>query len=89
MGLDAVVLVRQRLLHLEQQLGLLPDLVQGDDPRADGRVRGVVERAAVACAGLDQHLVAALNELPRTRGCERDAVLVRLDLALILTARQR
>src|SRR5204862_3651 len=40
----------------------------------------VVERAAAAGAGLDEHFVAALDELTRTRRGERDAVLVRLDL---------
>ena len=77
---QARVLGRDRLLHLQQELRVLPDLVDRGDPRADRLVGGVGEGAAVAGAGLDDHLVAALDELERARGRQRDAVLVRLDL---------
>ena len=40
----------------------------------------VRERAAVAGARLDEHLVPALDELARARRRQRDAVLVGLDL---------
>ncbi len=74
------VLGLDRLLDLEQQLGRLPDLVDAHDPRADRRVLVVREGAADAGAGLDEHVVALLDELERARGRQRDAVLVGLDL---------
>ena len=48
------VLLCDRLLHLEQQLRVAPDVVRRDDARADALVRGVGERASDAGAGLDQ-----------------------------------
>ena len=50
------------------------------DARADRGVRVVGERAALARAALDEHLVAVLDELARARRGQRDAVLVGLDL---------
>src|SRR6266508_4429829 len=73
---QAVVLRLHRLLHLQQQLGLGPDFVNGGGARARGLVRRVGKSAAVAGARLHDDLVAALNELPRTRGRQRDAVFV-------------
>ena len=43
---QAAVLGRDRLLHLEQQLGFAPDVVDRAIRRADRLVRGVGERAA-------------------------------------------
>ncbi len=75
------VLGRDRLLHLEQQLGLAPDLV--DRRRSARRPRSycvVREGAARPRRRLDEHLVAALDELARAGRRQRDAVLVGLDL---------
>ena len=69
-----------RLLHLEQELGAPPDVVDGDDRGAGPLVRVVRESAAHAGLGLDEHVVAALDELARPRRRQRDAVLLRLDL---------
>ena len=74
------VLGRDRLLHLEQQLAALPDVVDRDDLRADALVGRVGERAARARAGLDRHLVAAVDQLERAGRRQRDPVLVGLDL---------
>jgi hypothetical protein len=74
------VLLRQRLLHLQQELGLAPDLLDGCERGADRAVGVVREGAALAGARLDDHVVPALNKLPRARGRQRDAVLVGLDL---------
>ena len=75
------VLGGDRLLHLEQELRARPDVVDRDDRRAGPLVRLVPERAARAGAGLDEDVVPSLDELPRARRCERDPVLLRLDLA--------
>src|SRR5207237_5259752 len=74
------VLGLDRLFHLEEQLRLRPDLVDGDDARARAFVVRIGERAAVTGGRLDEHVVAALGELTRARGRQCDAVLVRLDL---------
>src|SRR5439155_16699575 len=74
------VLGRDRLLHLEQELRIRPDLVDRCDLRSRPRVRIVRKRAALAGTRLDQDVMPALHELARARGCERDAVLVGLDL---------
>ena len=71
---------RDRLLHLEQQLGALPDLVDRPGPRTHRGVRLVRKPGANARRLLDDHLVAALHELERARRRQRDAVLVGLDL---------
>jgi len=74
------VLLGQRLLDLEQELGVAPDVVDRVNRRADAAICVVGERAAVAGPGLDEHVVPALDELARTGRRERDAVLVGLDL---------
>jgi len=74
------VLLGKRLLDLEQELGLLPDLGPGRRRRSDRGVRVVLEGAARSRTSLDEDVVPALNELPRACGRERDAVLVGLDL---------
>ena len=74
------ILDRDRLLHLEEQLRLLPDVVEGDDLRARAHVVVVRHRASVAGRRLDEHVVPLLHELARARRRERDAVLVGLDL---------
>ena len=70
-----------RLLDLEQELGLAPDVIDRHDAGA--------RRASYAASGnalpspapvLDEHVVAALDELARAGRRQRDAVLVGLDL---------
>ena len=67
-GAQPPVLLRDRLLHLEQELRRVPDLVDVDDPRADGGVGLVRESRAVARAGLDRDVVTALDQLERPAG---------------------
>src|SRR5439155_15354045 len=74
------ILAHRRLLDLQQQLGLTPGVVDRDDARTRTHVVRVRECASLTCGRLDEHLVPALYELARTGRCERDAVLVRLDL---------
>src|SRR5439155_12728350 len=69
---EQLVLGGQRLLDLQEEVGLAPDLVGGAELCADRLVVVVVERAAAAGTGLDEHFMAALDELPRTRWGERD-----------------
>ena len=77
----AAVLGLDRLLHLEQQVGLGPHLVGGvDHLRAGGLEVVVGDRRALAGAGLDQHLVTATGQLGDARRGDGDAVLVVLDL---------
>ena len=69
------------LLDLEQQIGLGPHLVGGvDDLRAGGLEVAVGDRRAVACAGLDEHVVTAAGQLGDTGRGDGDPVLVVLDL---------
>ena len=75
-----LVLGGDRLLHLQQQLGLRPDVVDGADPRSCRLVRRVGERAPLAGTSLDDDVMTPLPEFTRARRRERDAVLVRLDL---------
>jgi len=74
------VLALDRLLHLQQQLRLRPNVVDGDDACARAFVIGVGERAALTRRGLDEHVMSVLRQLACTRGRQRDAVLVGLDL---------
>jgi hypothetical protein len=75
------VLRGQRLLHLEQELGFAPDVLGAARQRGADRTVGVVEKgAALPRSGLDEDVVPALDELARTRGRQRHAVLVGLDL---------
>ena len=74
------VLLRDRLLHLQQQLRRAPHLVDRSDPRADRGVGVVGEARADAGVLLDGDLVAALDELERACGRESDAILALLDL---------
>src|SRR5699024_8701172 len=66
--------------HLQEQLRLRPDVVDGRDARSRALVLGVRERASVTRCRLDDDIVAALHELARARRRQRDAVLVGLDL---------
>ena len=79
-GSQPGVLLRDRLLHLEQELGRRPGLVDGRDASAGRLVRCVGERATQPRAGLDQDVVAAAHELARAGGRQGDAMLVGLDL---------
>ena len=61
------VLLGERLLHLEHQLGGGPDLVDGGRPCAPtASYCRVGERAPLPRADLDQHFVPALHQLPGT-----------------------
>src|SRR4029453_15330050 len=64
----------------QDQVGGLPDLVDGSHAGSHALVDGVREGAPHAPAGLDDHLVAALHELAGSGRRERDTVLVGLDL---------
>ncbi len=77
---QALVLPRDRLLHLQQQFRLAPGLVDRHDLSADRLVRRVREGAARSRARLDEHVVPLLDELAGPRRRQRDAVLVGLDL---------
>jgi hypothetical protein len=77
---EARILGRDRLLDLEHELGVAPDLVDGADPRTDRGVGVVGERAPLPRALLDQHVVAVPRQLERPCRRERDAVFVGLDL---------
>ena len=80
-GAQTVVLVGDRLFHLQQQLALGPDVVGVvDDGRAVGDVVGVSDRRADSGAFFDEHAVTGVAQLSRTRGRQRDPVLVGLDL---------
>src|SRR5207302_10534900 len=77
---QSCVLPGDRLLHLEQQIRVPPNIVDACDARTGCLVRRVRERTALPRAVLDRDVVTALNELTRTGGRERDAVFVGLDL---------
>ena len=74
------VLGLDRFLDLQQEIGLVPGVVDRDDPRTRSFVLSVVKRTSVAGGRLDEHLVAALDQFARTGRRERDTVLVGLDL---------
>ncbi len=76
-----MVLLGDRLLDLEQQLGLGPDLVGGvEDLGARGEELLVGDRRAQARTTLDDDVVPAAGELVDAGRRHRDAVLVVLDL---------
>src|SRR5690606_13314162 len=68
-------------LHLHDQLGVAPRLVDADERRARARVVLVREAAALTRAALHEHAVAVRDELARAVRRERHAVLVVLGLA--------
>ena len=74
------VLGRDRLLDLEQKVGLAPGVVDRDDPRPRPLVLVVGERAPLPRRRLDEDLVPALDQLTGTRRGQRHPVLVGLDL---------
>jgi len=77
-----VVLLLDRLLDLEQQVGVGPDVVGlGDDLRPGGHVVGVRDRGALACGVLDQDRVPGADQLRHPGRGERDPVLTVLDLS--------
>ena len=76
---QAAVLRLDRLLYLEQELARLPDLVDRDDAGSHGLVDIVGKRAPFPRAGLDEHVVTALDELTCAGRRQRDAVFVGLD----------
>ena len=58
---QTAVLGLDRLFDLEQELAPLPDLVDAHDSGADGLIGVVGEGAPLPRAGLDEHVVAALD----------------------------
>ena len=77
----ARVLLRQRLLHLEDQLGLAPHLLDRRERRSLARVLLVADAAAEPGAALDDHAVLALDEGAGAGRGQRHALLAGLDLA--------
>ena len=78
---EAVVLGRDRLLDLDDQVGAGEHLVGGGDDGGAGRgVLGVGEARTVAGAALDQHPVSVVDELGHPVRLDGDPVLVVLDL---------
>jgi hypothetical protein len=78
----AVVLLRDRLLHLQHKVGLTPDVVcAAEDLRAGTDEVVVGDRGAGPCLLLDEHAVTGGNQLMHSGRRDRDAVLVVLDLA--------
>lgn len=79
---EAVVLLGDRLLDLEEQVGGGPDLVGGgEDPRPRGDVLLVHDRGPGTGVLLDDDLVAVADELMHTGGRDGHAELVVLDFA--------
>src|SRR5262249_46315509 len=77
-----VVLGRDRLLDLQDQIAGGPDLVRGgQDGRAGGDVLLVGERGAGPGVLLDEDLVAVADQLVDPGGGDRDTELVVLELA--------
>src|SRR5262249_25963912 len=77
---DAYDLLGQRLLDLEDQLGLSPQLANVDELRARRGELLVPEAAAHARAGLHEDVVACIGEGAGARGGEGDPLLADLDL---------
>ena len=77
----AAVLGLDRLLDLQQQVGLGPHLFGGVDHLGAGRLEiAIGDGRAVTGAGLDDHLVAATDQLGHAGRGDGDAELVVLDL---------
>ena len=71
-----------RLLHLQDEVRLAPDLVRRAEHSCAGPLElGVPDRAAFPRSALDQHPMAAVGQRAHARGGDRDAVLVVLQLA--------
>ena len=77
----AVVFGLDRLLDLQQQLRLGPHLVGAADQLGAYPLEvGVGDRRTLTRAGLDDHLVAAVDQLGHTGRGDGDSILVVLDL---------
>jgi len=75
------VLGSDRLLDLQQQVGLAPDVGSRLDDRGAGRaVVGIGDRGTGAGSGLHEHLVAALREVVNAGRGDGHPVLLALDL---------
>ncbi len=86
----AAVLGLDRLLDLQQQIGLGPHLVDAVDHLGAGPLEvGVGDRRAVACAGLNEHLVAAVDQFGHTGRGDGNSILVVLDLGRDADAHDR
>jgi hypothetical protein len=80
--LHAVVLARNRLLDLQDQLRVLPDvLAAGRDLGTCGCELIVGDRRADASTGLDEHLVAIPGELMDPGWGNGDPIFMVLDLS--------
>src|SRR2546426_3986868 len=75
------VLARQRLLHLEDEIGARPYRLRVGERGAGVPVERVRKPGTDARATLDQHLVPVRHECTGAAGRERDAILLVLDLA--------
>src|SRR5262245_14613467 len=71
---------RQRLLHLQHQIGAPPHLVDRGEARADGGVLLVADTASRAGSLLDDDAMARLGEGAGAGRRQRDTLLARLDL---------
>src|SRR4051812_34106088 len=88
-GTQVTKLVDERLLHLQNQLALGPDIRAFQHRRAGHLVGAVGEPGANAGTRLDQHRVAALDQRPGAGRGERDPPLSGLDLGGDADAHQR
>ena len=78
---SALVLGLDGLLDLQQQIGFGPHLVDAVDHLGAGPLEvGIGDRGSFARAGLDEHLMAAVDQLGHTRRGDGDSELVVLDL---------
>ncbi len=74
------VLLRDRLLHLQEEIRATPDVVDRHERGPGALVRRVGKRATGARARLHEHLVPALGELSCACRGQSDPGLLRLDL---------
>ena len=86
----ARVLGLDRLLDLEQQFGLCPHLVDAvDHLRAGALEVGVGDRRTLAGTGLNEHLMAAVDQLGDAGRGDGNTELVVLDLGRDADAHDR
>ena len=73
---------RHRLLHLEHELRVAPEIIgRFDDGRARRGIASVGDRRSGASVLLDEHRVAVAHELRSARRRDRDAELAVLQLS--------
>ena len=77
---EEAIFLLDRLLHLDDHVGIAPDVVGGaDDLRAGGLVFVVGEGGEFARVGFDQHLVPGLGQRLHARRGDADAALMVFD----------